>query len=274
MRPVIVVGLDRSLAPGLAWDEAVIRARRVGADLIAVAAPDVGRHAPDRLLRAWDVLRQRAHELCGCAGLDLVVARSDLASELARIASEERADLVVVDDDLWTSAELVLRVHDIVSRAGSAVIIVRSCRATGVMVGGITGNATSYVAAVLADELKSRRQSFGFLVHCAAAAAPTADDAHHGGSRAHLESLLVRHHMRGTAVALEAEPVPGVVTAATDLHAELILVGPSRRARLQAPVGDSVAGHVVRHAPCSVMVVPPPMLLRAVPGPRAPRSEA
>jgi nucleotide-binding universal stress UspA family protein len=54
---------------------------------------------------------------------------------------------------------------------------------------------------------------------------------------------------------LHGDPRQALVDAATEVGADLVVVGSHGRTGLDKLVMGSVASHVVSHAPCSVMVV-------------------
>ena len=266
MRPVIVAALDACDAKSLAWEEASLRARRARANLVAVRTIADRIESTSLVLGVWDELQQRAKDLCGQAELDLVIARGDLTAELARTASADGADLIVVGADLWSAEELPHRVRYLVERTRCPVMVVRPSAATGVLVAGIDGGPAVHIAAALGDELTTRRQGFVFLVHCISPERPPS--APKLTTRARMQWLLSRHRLRGVAVAIDAAPGPGLVDTALDLDAELIVVGASWDGGLGPPRVGPIATHVLRHARTSVLVVPPPTMIR---WPRCPR---
>jgi nucleotide-binding universal stress UspA family protein len=76
--------------------------------------------------------------------------------------------------------------------------------------------------------------------------------------------VRVTHHL------LRGDPAPEIVPWAGEAKADLIVMGTHGRDGLPRLVPGSVAGGVMRHAPCPVVTVrPPPAAVRA--SPPAPR---
>jgi nucleotide-binding universal stress UspA family protein len=66
-----------------------------------------------------------------------------------------------------------------------------------------------------------------------------------------------RMGVRATFLVWQGEPGPAVVTAAEAEDADLIVLGTHGRAGVTRLLLGSVSDHVVRHAACPVLVVPP-----------------
>lgn len=75
------------------------------------------------------------------------------------------------------------------------------------------------------------------------------------GAAALLEDLLRRVSAEGDIIAAEGDPLAGILKAAEELPAELVVVGTRGRTGLARLALGSVAEGVVRGAPCSVLVV-------------------
>jgi nucleotide-binding universal stress UspA family protein len=72
------------------------------------------------------------------------------------------------------------------------------------------------------------------------------------------QALVVKGRRIGVTVAFlvwEGEPGPAIVDAAQSEAADLIVVGSRGRNRVERFVLGSVSDHVVRHAPCPVLIV-------------------
>lgn len=77
---------------------------------------------------------------------------------------------------------------------------------------------------------------------------------------AHGASLAAQAGFRGRSMAVEAAPIwKGIVDAARDHNASVIVVGPHRRSGLLGHLEGSVAGAVVAHATTPVLVIPEAM---------------
>ena len=74
---------------------------------------------------------------------------------------------------------------------------------------------------------------------------------------AHGASLAEQAGFRSESIAIQAAPTwQGMIAVADDRGASLIVLGSHRRAGLAGHVLGSVAAAVVKHSPCSVLVVP------------------
>jgi len=74
---------------------------------------------------------------------------------------------------------------------------------------------------------------------------------------AHGASLATRAGLRAECIAVEAAPTwKGIVEAADEHGASLIVVGPHRRSGLMGHLQGSVAAAVVTHATVPVMLIP------------------
>jgi nucleotide-binding universal stress UspA family protein len=72
------------------------------------------------------------------------------------------------------------------------------------------------------------------------------------------QALVVKGRRLGVTVAFlvwEGEPGPAIIEAAESERADLIVVGTRGRNRVERWVLGSVSDHVVRHAPCPVLIV-------------------
>lgn len=72
------------------------------------------------------------------------------------------------------------------------------------------------------------------------------------------QALVVRGRRAGVAVEFlvwEGEPGPAIIEAAEAERADLLVVGTRGRSRVERMVLGSVSDHVVRHAPCPVLIV-------------------
>jgi nucleotide-binding universal stress UspA family protein len=79
------------------------------------------------------------------------------------------------------------------------------------------------------------------------------------GARERLRDMLDRVGVEGEAIVADGAPAPAIGAAARALPAELVVVGTVGRSGLARFALGSVAEAVVSSAPCSVLVVPPPI---------------
>jgi len=73
------------------------------------------------------------------------------------------------------------------------------------------------------------------------------------------QTIVVKGRRSGVSVSFlvwEGEPGPAIIEAAVAEAADLLVVGTHGRGRLERLVLGSVSDHVVRHAPCPVLIVP------------------
>jgi nucleotide-binding universal stress UspA family protein len=72
------------------------------------------------------------------------------------------------------------------------------------------------------------------------------------------QALVVQGRCSGVSVRFlvwEGEPGPAIIEAAASEGADLIVVGTRGRSRFERLVLGSVSDHIVRHAPCPVLIV-------------------
>jgi nucleotide-binding universal stress UspA family protein len=72
------------------------------------------------------------------------------------------------------------------------------------------------------------------------------------------QTIVVKGRRTGVSVSFlvwEGEPGPAIIEAAVAEAADLVVVGTHGRGRFERLVLGSVSDHVVRHAPCPVLIV-------------------
>ncbi len=83
-------------------------------------------------------------------------------------------------------------------------------------------------------------------------------DQRRGAREQAAQGLVLEGRRRGVKVSFlvwEGEPGPAIIEAAASESADLIVVGTRGRSRVERLVLGSVSDHVVRHAPCPVLIV-------------------
>jgi universal stress protein A len=70
-----------------------------------------------------------------------------------------------------------------------------------------------------------------------------------------LQAALTHAAVAGERVVVDGPAAQAILQAATDRHADLVVMGTIGRTGLKRALLGSVAEAVVRHAPCSVLVV-------------------
>jgi nucleotide-binding universal stress UspA family protein len=69
-----------------------------------------------------------------------------------------------------------------------------------------------------------------------------------------IQAQADEHHLRVDIVVVPGHPAHELVRIAKDRHADLIIVGHTGHAALRGVLLGSVCEHVIRHAPCPVLV--------------------
>jgi nucleotide-binding universal stress UspA family protein len=85
-------------------------------------------------------------------------------------------------------------------------------------------------------------------------------DQRRAAREAAAQALVLRGRDAGVSVSFlvwEGEPGPAIVDAAVAEAADLVVVGSHGRGRVERLVLGSVSDHVVRHAPCPILIVRP-----------------
>ena len=83
-------------------------------------------------------------------------------------------------------------------------------------------------------------------------------DQRRAAREAAAQAIVVAGRVEGVRVRFlvwEGEPGPAIVEAATAEAADLVVVGTHGRSRVGRLVLGSVSDHVVRHAPCPILIV-------------------
>ena len=87
---------------------------------------------------------------------------------------------------------------------------------------------------------------------------PERMDQRRAGREMAAQSLVTRGHRAGVTVSFmvwEGDPGPAIVEAAIAERTDLVVVGTRGLNRVERAVLGSVSDHVVRHAPCPVLIV-------------------
>jgi nucleotide-binding universal stress UspA family protein len=83
-------------------------------------------------------------------------------------------------------------------------------------------------------------------------------DQRRAGRELAAQALVAKGRRSGVSVEFlvwEGEPGPAIVEAAESERADVVIVGTRGRGRVERMVLGSVSDHVVRHAPCPVLIV-------------------
>ncbi len=251
--------------------------RMVGSEMLFPQA--IEREAIDQASferRAAGVLRRRAETVTGRPSdeLDVVVSAGSAHTEILRIAEQQHASVIVVGSHghgvmarifLGDVAERVAR------EARCPVLIARRHEATRRIVAATDFSRPSEDAVRIAAEearLRDARLTLvtsieGFMRDVAwmsefGAVGNFVEDEYQAERRKvaeQLRQLLERVRSHGDVEVNDVSPAAAVVEAASRLPAELIVSGAVARGRAERRELGHVADKIVRHAPCSVLVV-------------------
>jgi nucleotide-binding universal stress UspA family protein len=229
---------------------AVARAAGLGAELAVCHVGDADRHGVTR----------QALAAIGEAAIDCAVfaEHGDVAEAVARRASSWEADLLIVGGAksgvgvgcrLWQS-----RVGwDIVQRAPCSVLITRHTPATGRMVVGTDLSARSVPVVRAAALEQARTGAAATLVHCVESGWAAPGGAAEGSLGQVLTPVVLasaqRVGLRATPQVVVAPTGIGIVDVATELAADLVVIGGGTRRR------GGIAERVAREASCAVLLV-------------------
>lgn len=274
-----VVHVEAGPSGDLAWREAVRRARHASAALIAVRAVprqswferrhrrDVERSALAHL-NAWREIAARTEDVARSVDVQIAIVDGDPATELARAANQHDAELIILGPASVEHALFGSVASRTTKRARCAVLVVREARETGVIVGGTDfSDDTLPVVAAACAEAVERPHGRSIVAHSPEPVKAMAWSAHQVPS---VTNDAVRDATSDAMLRLQrvvqkyplAEPMlvdgpagPALVAAASKTDADLLVVGTIGRTGLSHLVLGNVAEHVMRCAPCSVLVV-------------------
>lgn len=269
----IVVGTDLGHHADLAVTEAARRAQHGGATLIVVHVE------PERTFAMVDAglvgaaLQGHVENLTTHAAECHLLAGSSHA-ELIRLAEKRRAQLVVVGATgagrlgnalFGTTAENVVRY------AHGPVLVVREAPQRSSVIVGTDFSDASEAPLLVAIEEARRSAAELVLFHSVYEHGPRLDALGKLGisaSKPHddlasrlshakekLDSLLETVGVEGRGVVVDTPPAKALASLASEANASLVVVGTHGRSGLRRMALGSVAAHVVRSAPCSVLVV-------------------
>ena len=232
--------------------EAARQVAKVHEDLTAMLAATVGDYADQ---------------------VEVFVPIGDPAKQIHDCAEAWHADLVVIGRPENPSGILSRlfrpRVVDkVVRSAPSAVLVSRRAPGTGRIVVGTDFSDPSMPVLHAAAAEQARHGAAVYLIHCVppAATLPIGDPAAGVVPPATWdeieEAMLARMAEAAREAGLAATPqilresaASGLVQAASDLAADLVIVGTHGRGRIARLALGSVAQHVVNDAPCPVLVI-------------------
>jgi len=274
-----VVHVDAGPSGDLAWREAVRRAHHASAALVAIQAiprpswfqrrhrRDVQRSASVHL-NAWKELAARAEAVAGSVDVEITIVDGDPATEIVRAADQHDAELILLGPALVEDALFGSVASRTMQRARCAVLVVRETRETGVIMGGTDfSDATLPVVATTCAEAIERPHGRPIVAYSLEPVPAMACSAHRVESVANdivrdatSDALVrmqwvVRKHPPAEPMIIDGPAGPALVAAASKIDADLLVVGTVGRTGLSHLVLGNVAEHVMRCAPCSVLVV-------------------
>jgi nucleotide-binding universal stress UspA family protein len=224
--------------------------------------------------------RELDERVRGVAGDDslavqIFVETGDLAKAVAHRAEEWGADLIIVSG---TKADegVVSRwfrhdtVADILRHAPCAVLVSRNTPATCRIVVGTDFSDPSMPAVCAAAAEQTRTGGQVTLVHCiypawssvagdvsmgAPLGIPVSQEDLADAFRPRLIAAAVACNLTADVQVLFAEPAEGLAHLATEISADLVIVGTHGRTGFRRMILGSVAEKVAHKAPCAVLVV-------------------
>lgn len=227
--------------------------------------------------RVRDDIRAQMERACpgARAEIDVLVERVPEAAAIVDDAESRKADLIVVGSRGATGLRRMALgsvAESVVRHAHCSVLVARPSPSSRHVLVATDLSDSSLLAIQAADEEARRRQAKLTVLHCMDFAPPMmalgfapavpADpaDPHSRSAQAKEARLQVQATLARLGVKAEVLVDPGwaraaVPNAAEQLSAELVVVGTHGRTGLRRMLLGSVAESVVRHAPCSVLVV-------------------
>lgn len=259
--PTCILHVERGDAGELAWHEALSRARRSGAVVVAVEVlPNV---ALDTHQRSRGELVARA---AGCGvEVRVVVVYGDPATELLRAVSHFDAELLIVGHRPGDAPSLRV-VDEVIRRAECPVLIVRDAPRNGAILGGTDlSDPRLPVVSTTCSEAATSATGRAMVAHTVDVASVTstrlpadiADDLALDAARsadARLRNAL-RAHPHAQPLIARGPARFTLVELAKKQAAQLLVVGTVGRMGIQRWMHGNLAEFVVRHVTCSVMVV-------------------
>ena len=287
---VVFVATDLSEPADQALREASERARRVRAHLIVChIVPDLLRtsvlfpqqHAAEAVAQlelrraAHQAVIERATQVSGrqASELEIIVDQGTPYARIVEHAERAQADLIVLGSRGATGlTRLVLgSVAERVARyAHAQVLIVRAGTGRTGRVLVATDLSDPSLPAIAAAAREAREPGVSVTVlHCidipaflawrgldpAPVVLPDVLEGVRERMQSELEQAMARFHLQGEPRVSDGSPVASIVATAEQLGADLVILGTHGRTGLRRVALGSVAESVIRHAPCSVLVV-------------------
>lgn len=272
----IVVGTDLSESANMAVQLAAEWAAREQKRLVVAHVASDTVFSRLEVPRVSEALSAQVKEVAPAAlDFEIVLESGSAHSRLISLADARRADLLVVGASGAGSVERLFfgsTAEQIVRYAHCPVLVARSSPKNGPIVAAtdLSDAAAPAVARAAAEarlrgselvllhslyEPPSALDALGPLL-MAPPAIPEADwEARRYAAEETLKSLLATQKLEGRVIVLADAPVHAARQAASDLGAELIVVGTHGRSGLARVALGSVAERIVRDTPCSVLVV-------------------
>ncbi len=275
---------DQAIQTGDAW------AKRHGGTLVVLhVVPDRLRHDPlfpqqqvgraletvDLEARVGAAVEARVRELTGRSDdqFEVRVAEGNPAEGILEVAEEAGADLVVLGGRApggrrWVFGSVAERV---VTHAELPVLVARPGAETGLVVAATDLSEPSLPAVHAAKAVAKAAGAKLSVVHVVDAPHPSqvsfvqavssaASREEHvreeiDAARARLREVIGTSEVDTDARVVVGQPSEAIVDLADELRPDVLVVASRGRTGLARLLLGSVAGRVVRHAPCSVLVV-------------------
>jgi len=234
---------------------------------ISAAVRDLS--AADVAARATRAVRDQAAKVVGRRAIEVFVDEGYAHVHILQRAEAWRADVVVVGTHGQLGLARVLGgVAERVARSGRCRVLVARPQSTRgwVLVATNLSPRSLRAVTVAADEARRRGARLKVVQSVGVAALEMVNflDLERSLSSRTAAAQLLSETIAGLGVTaecdvLERSPAPGIIDEAEKLPAELVVVGarePTPLSELAELAPGGVSDRVVRHAPCSVLVVP------------------
>lgn len=253
----VIVATDLGSATDVALRAGHAQAVARGRRLIVCHVTESAMH-DEELERATRMLEDRVTAVTHRqhADFDTVVVTGEPTTEIAGLARTRHAELLVIgESDTATGSRRVLGTvaERIVHDAPCSVLVARPEHGLRVLV-ATDLSEPSFPAIAAAGHEAARRNVPLTAIHCVHSASdPT--DADLADTRQKLDAALQRFGLRAELAVLVGSAAETILHACDGVGADLVVIGTHGRGWLQRVLLGSTAEAVVRHAPCSVLVV-------------------
>ncbi len=270
----VVVGTDLSAPADEAVRQAAHWAREAGSQLVVVHVASEATFASVDQAKAVSAIRERMDETTARSA-DVVIEAGSAASRLIDAADARGAGLVVTGaSGAGGVAEMLFgsTAEQVVRYAHCPVLVARPSPSSGPILAATDFSHGATPAVTAAAAVAKARQAqlvllhsifeppaplaaFGPLVFSPPQVPKAEVEAWEHAAQETLTSLLESTGTAGDVIVAHGAPDRAIAAQAGRLGASLVVVGTRGRTGLARVLLGSVAASVVRHAPCSLLVV-------------------